>query len=183
MHAGACLFSEWFRHEGRFQTMCLRHGLHHPFVHDCIIARPQHVGLVTQGQFALPRRKFGYRGFQWKPLNIAGFIQLIKERPKVVQFTQAINLNHLWCFVAIIGPCGANGTVTGTLRVQQVKFKLHSQCRGQTHFCKTVNDQTQHMPRVQIMRLTVQLIKIDHELRGIVPRPWRPDERSRDWLH
>ena len=33
------------------------------------------------------------------------------------------------------------------------------------------------------MRLAIQLIKIDHELCSIVSGPWRPDERSRDWLH
>ena len=39
------------------------------------------------------------------------------------------------------------------------------------------------MARVKVMWLAIQFIKIDHELRGIVPRPRGADQRAGNWLH
>ena len=183
VHARTCLFGKWLGHECSLQPVCLCHRFHHALVHDGIIAGTQHVGLVSQGKFALPRRKFRNRGFERQTLNIAGLVEFIKERTKIVEFAEAIHFDHFWCLIVISGPRGANRSVACAFRIEQVKFQFHRKRRCQTHFSKTVHYQPKNMARIQIMRLTIQLVKIDHKLRGIVARPRRFDQSSGDWLH
>ena len=88
-------------------------------------------------------------------MNIARIVKLVEKRPEIIEFAQAVHLDHLRRGAAIFGPRRADRAVARALWVEQVEFQFNRQRRRQAHFGKAVDHQPKHMARVEIMRLAV----------------------------
>src|SRR3546814_12019942 len=112
VHPAARLLREGLGHESRLKAVGLRDRLDEPFVHDRIVAGAQRVGLVAEREFELAGSEFGDRAFERQALDVGCGVKRVEERPKIVEFAQAINLDIARRAAAVAGAGGADAAVT-----------------------------------------------------------------------
>ena len=180
MEAAAGTVGPGLGHEGGLAAVARGDPLDRALVAYGVIGGGHGVGLVVQGQFQLGRGEFGDGTLQRQAQDIGCGPELTQEGCMILDLRKAIDLDALGPSAGADRARRQDLAVRPPGHVDQVEFQLTGSDGGQAIGRIAVEDPAQHVPRIEVIGGSVQLVHGQKDLGDIGAQPGRRGQGSGD---